>query len=114
MVGAGDLDRRVTLQRLDQTPDSFGAPIETWTDIATVWARREDLLDRERFAAAETGAARLTRWIVRQSAATRAVRASDRLVDGNGDIYQINGIRETAEGRGRFLELSTAVRIDQP
>lgn len=35
---AGRLDRRVTLQKPTRTQDDFGQAVETWSDVATVWA----------------------------------------------------------------------------
>lgn len=110
MPGAGDLDRRVTLQTLTVAADDFGGPVQTWTELATVWARRVDVLDAERFAAGAVTAPRRTRWVVRWSAATAQLRPQDRLVAA-GLVYAIDGIRETADGRGRFLELSTALDL---
>ena len=35
---AGKLDRRVTIQNLTETLDSFGDPVQSWADQVTVWA----------------------------------------------------------------------------
>lgn len=37
-VAAGRLNRRVTFQRKTLTTDDWGQPIESWADVATVWA----------------------------------------------------------------------------
>jgi len=37
-MNPGILDRRVTLQSLSVTRDSFGGQVETWADVVTVWA----------------------------------------------------------------------------
>ena len=34
----GKLDRRITLQSLTQTQGEYGELIDTWSDVATVWA----------------------------------------------------------------------------
>ncbi len=34
----GDLNRRITLQQKTRVSDSMGGFIETWTDVATIWA----------------------------------------------------------------------------
>ncbi len=36
---SGRMDQRVTLQRVTRTQDNIGGTVETWADIATVWAR---------------------------------------------------------------------------
>ena len=35
---AGQLKNKVTLQTLTETVDPIGQPINTWVDVATVWA----------------------------------------------------------------------------
>lgn len=35
---AGALNSRVTLQQQSATQDALGQPVQTWTDVATVWA----------------------------------------------------------------------------
>lgn len=37
-VAAGTLDKRVRIERLIGTVDSWGQPVETWQEVATVWA----------------------------------------------------------------------------
>jgi SPP1 family predicted phage head-tail adaptor len=38
MIAAGKLNRRVTIQQLDAGRDALGQPVQTWSDVATVWA----------------------------------------------------------------------------
>jgi SPP1 family predicted phage head-tail adaptor len=51
-TGAGDLDQRLTLQSNAPTQPTEGISIDNWTDVATVWAKIEDLGGRESFQAA--------------------------------------------------------------
>lgn len=37
-LNAGQLNRRVTIRQRSATQDAAGQPVETWTDLATVWA----------------------------------------------------------------------------
>ena len=39
MIRAGDLDRRVTIQAKSVTANAYNEPIESWSDLATVWAQ---------------------------------------------------------------------------
>jgi head-tail adaptor len=39
-VGSGKRDRRILLQQLTATQGGSGFPVETWTDLATVWANK--------------------------------------------------------------------------
>lgn len=56
MINAGELNKRVTLQRLTPNSpdrDQGGAPDSTWATLATVWAKIEPLRGREFMAAQE-------------------------------------------------------------
>ena len=44
---AGQLNRRITLQRRGSAQDSFGGVQATWIDVATVWADIQPLSGRE-------------------------------------------------------------------
>lgn len=35
---AGDLTSRVTIQQRSTTPDAWGQPTETWSEVVTCWA----------------------------------------------------------------------------
>jgi SPP1 family predicted phage head-tail adaptor len=48
---AGKLDRRLTIQRVTTVPGPFNEPVETWTDVATVWAQERPDRGTERFSA---------------------------------------------------------------
>lgn len=63
--GAGQLRRRVTLQRPVETPDSYGQPVVTWTAVDTVWAAAEPLAGRELFAAQAVHAKLTMRFTLR-------------------------------------------------
>lgn len=62
---AGKLDRRVTLQTLTVTRDSYGAAIESWTDLDTVWAEVIPLKGREYFTAAQIVAEKMLKFRIR-------------------------------------------------
>jgi len=53
---SGTLRHRITLQTFTTAPDSYGEPIKTWSDLATVWAAVEPLTGREYFQAQQTHA----------------------------------------------------------
>jgi SPP1 family predicted phage head-tail adaptor len=78
---AGRLDRRVTIQRQEQTQDAYGQPVETWTDVATVWAEVRDITGKEFVSAQATQNAVQTKITIRHRAgivpAMRAVHGSD-------------------------------------
>lgn len=37
-IRAGKLNRRITLQTLSATRNGIGQPVQSWSDLATVWA----------------------------------------------------------------------------
>ena len=108
MPGAGNLDRRVTMERATVTQDPFGGDQMAWGTIGTVWARREDASDGERLSASQVNATLISRFVIRSSIMTRGVTPNDRL-NYDGGYWDIHGIKETKDGRNRFLEI-TAMR----
>lgn len=51
MLTAGTLDQRITLQSPSASVDSLGQRVESWANVATVWAAALPLRGREFFAA---------------------------------------------------------------
>ena len=49
-LAAGKLDRRVRIDARSMTQDAKGGEVETWAELATVWASRNDEAGREFFA----------------------------------------------------------------
>lgn len=64
MAEAGKRDRRVTIQAMAPSVGGSGFPVETWTDLSTVWASRRDTRGTERFRADQLAAPFDTRWEV--------------------------------------------------
>ena len=44
---SGAMDQRITIRRVTRTQDAIGGTVETWADLATVWARVMPLSGRE-------------------------------------------------------------------
>ena len=51
-MNPGQLDQRVTVERLEQGQDEYGGPLTTWATVFTTWAAVEPLAGREYIAAA--------------------------------------------------------------
>jgi SPP1 family predicted phage head-tail adaptor len=113
MPGAGALDRRVTLSQPGAATgaNALNEPVLAAPTVTTVWARRQDVSDGERLAAGQVGAHRMTRFVVRSTTATRAVTPRA-VLKHEGKTYNILGIKETAEGRARFLEITAVMDAD--
>jgi SPP1 family predicted phage head-tail adaptor len=111
MPGAGELDRRITIERVTSVPNSYNEPVETWSTLVTVWAQRKDVSDSEKFAAGEVGSALISRFVIRSSTITRTVTPIDRLSHDRA-LWNIQGVKETLEGRNQFLEITATRRTD--
>lgn len=109
-IDAGDLDRRIVLQRATTAEDAFGGLTNTWADLATVWAKRTPVLDGERLRADQQGAVLTDRWLVRWSAEVADLGTLDQLVDDDGRLHGIVGVKPY--GRRVGLEITTSLRTD--
>ncbi len=98
-MGAGQLDRRVRLERPEETQDATGGIVTTWKLVATVWAGKRDTTAREYFSADSTRAEGDTVWTIRWR---DGLQNKWRLVHGS-DVYDIEGFSEV--GRREFLTL---------
>lgn len=110
MPGGGDLDRRIVIERATTTENALNEPVETWGVYAQLWARKSDVSDGERNAAGQVGSFLMSRFVVRHSPTTKAIKPSDRL--SYQGTWNIHGIKETQDGRSRFLELTCAKDAD--
>ncbi|GLQ36748.1 hypothetical protein GCM10007908_03680 [Rhizobium albus] len=110
-MAAPVLDRRITIQRATTAPDAFNEPVQTWTDLKTLSAARRDVSDGEKFAAGQVGASLQSRFVIRHSSISKTITPVDRL-SHEGAIWNIMGIKETQDGRRRFLEITAARDAD--
>lgn len=105
---AGDLDRRIDLQRLDEdSRNEMNEPVISWSSIGKFWARRRDVSDAERLSAAQEGSALTSRFVVRSNSVTRTLTTLDRLEHDNR-IWEIQGVKELDGGRYRFIEITAS------
>jgi SPP1 family predicted phage head-tail adaptor len=111
MPGAGSLDRRIVIERATSTVNALNEPVETWSTYATVWAQRKDVSDGEKLAAGQVGSHLSSRFVIRSNTTTTAITPSDR-ISHDGALWSIHGIKETQDGRYRFLEITAAKDAD--
>lgn len=64
MAASGARDRFVTIQAMTASVGGSGFPVETWSDLSSVWASRQDSRGGERFRADQLSAPFDTRWDV--------------------------------------------------
>jgi SPP1 family predicted phage head-tail adaptor len=106
---AGPLDRRVTIRRAALAENDLGEQIETWSDLATVWASRAEVSNRERFAAQEVGATLVARYRIRYSQRLYDLSPRDRIV-AEGTEHNITGVGLI--GRHEGFEITASTRTD--
>ena len=101
---AGRLDRRVTIERSIETQDDYGAPVQTWSVVAVVFAEKRDIRARERFAAEQDIGEETTVFVIRW---LDGVTTKHRL-RCEGKTYNIEGIAEV--GRREGLEITATAQ----
>lgn len=112
-ITAQELDRRITIERETETGrNEVNEPVLEWVALATVWARRRDASDGEREAAGQVGSTLMSRFVIRSTSTTRTVTPVDRL-NYSGGTWNILGLKETEDGRNRFLEITAIRDADQ-
>jgi SPP1 family predicted phage head-tail adaptor len=89
-VAACELRFNVTFQSKSQAQDTFGQPLDDWTDVFTTRAKIEPLTGRELFAAQQVNAETTTRITIRYRA---GVDASMR-IQYAGVNYNILNVRD--------------------
>lgn len=103
-MDAGELRHRITLQQKTVARDAMGGEIETWNDIATVWASKAHQTSREFFAAQKINAEITVLFIIRYR---RNVDTKMRVIF-SGKTYDILGA-DDLDGRRRELWLMAKV-----
>lgn len=99
-MDAGQLDRRITLQRKTEEDDGYATSPSAWEDLVTVWARLMPLTSAERAAAGETAAYGKATFMIRRDSSWSDLNATDRLLY-QGKAFNILGVRE--HGRGHYM-----------
>ena len=100
MPAAGALDQRITLQQRSTSVDALGQGVETWIDVATVWASAQPLRGREFFAAGAMQSEASVRFRIRYRAGvTGAMRVLWRSVAHAlvAEPIDVDGGRHTLE-----------------
>lgn len=109
MTAAGDLDVRITIRRATTAANAFNELIETWSDLATVWAKRVDASAAESYRAQEVGAEMTTRFTIRWSSDVDDVDPKDRVAFA-GREYNITAVRNV--GRNEWREIDAVARAE--
>lgn len=110
----GVRDRRVTIQQKTDSAGSSGFPVETWSELDTVWAYRDDQSGSEVFRASQLSARGTARWEIGYRADMDPdlvdVPRTRRLVF-HGRAHDI--VAASHIGRGDGVELTTLAKLDE-
>ena len=109
---AGALNQRITIQQPSAAKDVLGQRVETWADVATVWASAQPLRGREFFAAGQMQSEAAVKFTIRH----RAGLAGNMRVLWRGVPHALVAEPMDVDGRMERLELMCAagVRDGQP
>lgn len=108
---AGNLDRRITIQGKTITQDDFGAEVETWGDVATVWAQEVELRGMERYSMRQIVGHALRTFRIRWSP-TVAVITTEHRIEYAGRLFDITDVREV--GRQEGIEIDCYAPSEEP
>lgn len=89
-MDAGQLDQRITLRKRATTTNELNEVVESFFDLATVWARVLPLSRRDQFVADQTANLSTTRFNIRYR---RDFDTRDRIVH-EGKEYQVEDVTE--------------------
>ena len=96
---AGQLDQRVTIERLTETVEKYGDSTSEWVTLATVWAAVEPLVGREYMAALQVQASVTTRIRMRYRP---GVTPADR-VTHEGRAYSVESVVDVRSARRELV-----------
>lgn len=113
MIGrAGSYDRRIAIQEKTVTYNADGQPIESWSNVALIWARIESQTATERFAAQQQYATVDTLFRVRwQEAITPTLTPQSNRILYRDRVYDLLGVVEI--GRKVEAHLPTVGRAQE-
>lgn len=107
MLAAGALDQRITIQQPSAAVDGHGQRVETWTDVAAVWARAQPLRGREFFAAGQIQSEAAVKFTIRW----RTGVAGNMRVLWRGEAHAIVAEPMDVDGQRVLLEIMAAAGI---
>ena len=108
---AGNLDRKITLQRFSETRDAYNAPVLSWATLAIVWAAFEPVSDGERLRADEVAASATARFRIRYSTTVDGLNPKDRVLY-EAVVFDILHVKPM--GRRVGLEITARARAETP
>jgi SPP1 family predicted phage head-tail adaptor len=109
MLDSGKLRHRVSIERVSYVQDATtGAMVETWAEIAKVWAAVEPLSARE-FVQSAAAQSEVTARITIRS---RDILATDRIVH-RGTVYNIRGVLADKDSGLEYITLPVGTGVNE-
>lgn len=102
----GTFDRRITIKTTTQTQSSSGAPLDTFAELATVWANVNSQGKSEKFTNEKETTFNKKVFSIRY----RTDFDEKAIIVFDSDEYDILSINETDGTRKRFLEIEAERR----
>lgn len=96
---SGRMDRQITIQGRDAGESVIGSPVNTWTNVATVWAEVQPVRGDEVVKLGKETASEMAKFIIRY----RSDVSQTNRISYNSKIYNIQYVREF--GRAEGLEI---------
>lgn len=112
MLDAGELDRRIVIERAALVEDDYGDLVEAFVPLQTVWASVRPSPGRERLQSAENAAAALLVIRIRHWSGVADVSPKDWIEYPLGSGKRFNIVTVTEIGRREGLELAVTGRAD--
>lgn len=111
MPGAGQLDRRITVERYSVTTNDLNEEVKAWppgggSTVGTFWARRRDVSDGERRTEGQLGSWLESRFTLRWSTEAATITAKDRIVHDGATWSIVGAPKEIPEGRRQWIEIT--------
>lgn len=114
---AGQLDRRILIQRKTEARDTYGQPIPSWETIGkTRWANYRPMKGTERFSSDQFISRQQVEFQVRWTTDLSDVSPMDRIIfpettePSDSEIYEIMAVHEF--GRRQMLRILAARRSE--
>jgi SPP1 family predicted phage head-tail adaptor len=109
-MNPGDLNRKITiikdLNRGQNNTDDNGAPIENWQPVMNPWANKKGLSGRVFYAAEAVNAETDIIFTIRYR---KGITTDMRIVDDEGNTYEIKVPPLDKDGTKRFLTITASI-----
>ena len=105
----GNKRHLLTLETRTETPDSFGEPALSYTELAQAWGSIESVSARERFDSQQVKADVSHRIKIRHAATYASLSPADRIVYGTRTFDIISAVDK--DGMSREIEILALERL---